>query len=70
MAQPVRHRVREHRAQLRAQGLRPIQIWVPDVRSPAFKDEARRQSRAVADADRRDDIMDFLDASQDFGDAP
>ena len=27
-------RVREHRARLRAQGLRPVQIWVPDVRAP------------------------------------
>ncbi len=29
---------------LRSQGLRPIQIWVPDVRSPRFASEARRQS--------------------------
>ncbi|WP_448187669.1 antitoxin MazE family protein [Azospirillum sp. sgz301742] len=67
MAQPVRRRVQAHRAQLRAQGLRPIQIWVPDVRSPTFKEEARRQSRLVAEADCRDDIMDFLEDSQDYG---
>ena len=30
----VRENVREHRQRLRAQGLRPIQIWVPDVRAP------------------------------------
>jgi hypothetical protein len=41
-------RVREHRARLRKQGLRPIQIWVPDVRAPRFAREAHRQSRAVA----------------------
>lgn len=68
MVQPVRRRVQAHRAHLRAQGLRPIQIWVPDTRSAAFKAEARRQSRMVAEADRRDDVMDFLDSSQDFGD--
>ena len=27
-----------------AQGLRPIQIWVPDVRAPSFRSEAHRQS--------------------------
>ena len=40
-------RVREHRRRLRAQGLRPVQIWVPDVRSPDFANEAHRQSEAV-----------------------
>ncbi len=45
---PSRIKVRNHRERLRKQGLRPIQIWVPDVRSPAFRAEARRQSLAVA----------------------
>ncbi|PYO45229.1 MAG: hypothetical protein DMD33_00165, partial [Gemmatimonadetes bacterium] len=33
---PSRQKVRAHRERLRAQGLRPIQIWVPDTRSPKF----------------------------------
>lgn len=70
MPSSVRHRVRTHRAQLRAMGLRPIQIWVPDVRSPAFKEEARRQSRAVAASPDAAEIMDFLEDIQDFGDEP
>ncbi|MER8435385.1 antitoxin MazE family protein [Mesorhizobium sp. M1312] len=37
-------KVREHRERLRRQGQRPIQIWVPDVRAPAFRSEAHRQS--------------------------
>ncbi len=40
--------VQEHRQRLREQGLRPIQLWVPDVRSVAFRKEARRQSALVA----------------------
>ncbi|HLI43561.1 MAG TPA: antitoxin MazE-like protein [Acidimicrobiales bacterium] len=28
--------------------LRPVQIWVPDVRSPQFATEANRQSAFVA----------------------
>ena len=46
----TRDKVRQHRERLRRRGLRPIQIWVPDVRSPEFRDEARRQSLAVADS--------------------
>ena len=37
-------RVQKHRAQLRAAGLRPIQIWVPDTRQSSFAEECRRQS--------------------------
>ena len=52
---------------LRAQGLRPIQIWVPDVRSPEFKAEAERQARLVA-ADRHEaEIMAFIEAAADWG---
>jgi hypothetical protein len=70
MPSSVRHRVQTHRAQLRAMGLRPIQIWVPDVRSPAFKEEAQRQSRAVAASPDAAETMDFLEDIQDFGDEP
>ena len=57
----VRNRVSEHRKRLRAQGLRPVQIWVPDVRSEAFAQEAHRQSRAVATAGSQSDDMDFVE---------
>jgi hypothetical protein len=43
-----RDKVRLHRERLRAQGLRPIQIWVPDVRARSFITAARKQSTAVA----------------------
>ncbi len=43
-ASASRDKVRAHRARLRAQGMRPLTIWVPDVRSPKFAAEARRQS--------------------------
>lgn len=57
-----RDKVRAHRARLRAQGLRPIQIWVPDVRSPAFKVEARRQSRLIAASRYEAEDQAFIDA--------
>jgi len=42
-------RVQKHRDALRAGGLRPVQIWVPDVRVPGFPDECRRQSLMLRD---------------------
>ena len=57
-----RNKVRAHRRRLRQQGLRPIQIWVPDMRSPSFAAEARRQSLAVARSPQARDDQDFIDA--------
>ncbi len=58
---PSRIKVGEHRARLRAQGLRPIQIWVPDVRAPKFRSEAHRQSLAVAASIQSKDNQAFVD---------
>jgi hypothetical protein len=67
-AKPSREKVRAHRERLRAQGLRPIQIWVPDVRSPEFRAEAHRQSRAVARSDQEREDQDFIDAVSERSD--
>ena len=58
----VSERVRNYRDRLRAQGLRPVQIWVPDVRSPEFAAEAHRQAVAVATSSRAADDQAFIDA--------
>ncbi|MGD9705977.1 MAG: antitoxin MazE family protein [Acidimicrobiia bacterium] len=58
----VAERVRDHRKRLRAQGLRPIQIWVPDVRSPQFARQAHDQSAAVAASLHAAEDQSFIDA--------
>ncbi|MVA72592.1 DUF3018 family protein [Agrobacterium vitis] len=59
---PVNHRVQRRRDALRAAGLRPVQIWVPDTRRPDFIEECHRQSMAVAAADGADgDVLAFMD---------
>jgi hypothetical protein len=62
-------KVREHRARLRKRGLRPIQLWVPDVRTPTFRRAAHRQSVAVAASPYTVDDQAFIDAVSDGGDA-
>lgn len=62
-----RDKVRAHRERLRKQGLRPIQIWVPDVRSPKFAAEAHRQSLAVAKSAKEKDDQDFIDSISGSG---
>lgn len=55
-------RVSGHRERLRAQGLRPIQIWVPDVRSPDFAVQAHQQSLAIATSTASVGDQAFIDA--------
>ena len=50
-------RVRRYRQRMRDQGMRPIQLWVADVRAPGFAADAHRQSAAVAAGDQA-----FIDA--------
>lgn len=61
-----RDKVRAHRARLGAQGLRPIQIWVPDTRSPKFAAEARRQCRLIVSSAYAKDDQAFVDAISEF----
>ena len=64
MAATVNQRVQERRDALRAAGLRPVQIWVPDARAPGFDEECRRQSEIVAQSDAQDrDLHGFMDAA-------
>ena len=65
---PSRLKVQEHRERLRAQGLRPIQFWVPDMRSPAFRSEAHRQSLAIATSPHANDDQAFIHSVSDWGD--
>jgi hypothetical protein len=61
-------KVQRHRERLRAQGLRPIQIWVPDVRAAGFRAEAHRQSQAVARSAQAAEDQAFIEAIS-IGDA-
>ena len=64
-----RDKVRNYRERMRARGLRPIQIWVPDTRTASFRSEAHRQSLAVAQSAHASEDQDFIDAISDLGDA-
>lgn len=65
---PVRQRVAAHRARLRRQGLRPVQIWVPDVRAPGFAAEAHRQSALAGTSPHEAEDQAFVDAISWFDD--
>lgn len=65
MSANVVERVKRHRDGLRAAGLRPVQIWVPDTRRPGFAEECHRQSRLLRDDPHEREILDWIEAVAD-----
>jgi hypothetical protein len=56
-----------YRARMRAAGLRPVQIWVPDTRAPDFAAECRRQAERINAAARtEEDALAFIAAIGDW----
>jgi hypothetical protein len=54
------------RARLRAQGLRPVQHWVPDLRDPRVRADLRRQGRLLAQHPENAAIDAWIDAMYDW----
>ncbi len=68
MPQHTAARVQKHRASLRASGLRPIQIWVPDTRKRGFAAECHRQSLLLKRGVQEKEILKWIeDVSDDEG---
>lgn len=47
---------------MRERGFRPVQVWVPDVRTESFAAEAHRQSVIVANLSSQTDDQAFIEA--------
>jgi hypothetical protein len=64
----VNKRVADHRTRLREQGLRPLQVWVPDTRAPGFAAEAHRQSALAAASSHAAEDQAWVDDISEFND--
>jgi hypothetical protein len=67
--QGSREKVRSYRQRMRERGLRPIQIWVPDTRTPAFIEAAHRQSLAVSQSHLEQKDQAFVEAISELREA-
>jgi hypothetical protein len=59
-------RMQARRERLRAQGLRPVQHWVPDLRNPKVRADLRRQGRLLAQHPENAAIDDWIEQIYDF----
>ena len=50
-------RIRKHREKMKAAGLKPVTIWVPDVNSPEFKAQIAREIAVINASDSEKEIL-------------
>lgn len=58
-----REKTRAYRERQRAKGLRQVQLWVPDTRSPEYIAEIRRQMRGLKNGRQEQEILDWCEAA-------
>ncbi len=54
------------RDRLRAQGMRPVQHWVPDLRDPKMLKQIRREGALLSKHPENAAIDDWIEASYDW----
>lgn len=53
-------RMASYRQRMRAAGLRPVQLWVPDTRSPEFLARCEATAQAIAADDEDNDLEEWF----------
>lgn len=67
---PPAKRMNAYRARMRAAGLRPVTIWLPDVRSASFEAKVRKQCKAIAAHDPAGEEIDrWIEAMYEWPEA-
>jgi hypothetical protein len=64
--QSARARMQARRERLRAQGLRPVQHWVPDLRDPRVRAAIRREAKLLSRHPEDAAINDWIDRAYDW----
>ncbi len=63
-----RVRTQRYRDRLRGRGLRPVQIWLPDLRAPGFAEEIDRQCEQINAADLAENLIGWVEEVGVFDD--
>ncbi|MET0222351.1 MAG: antitoxin MazE family protein [Tardiphaga sp.] len=53
-------RVRKHREKMKAAGLKPVTIWVPDVNTPEYQAKIARAIDAINASESEEQILEEL----------
>ena len=61
-------RVRKHREKMKAAGLKPVTIWVPDVNAPGYREALARDSARINADEESTRVMEDMLELADFSD--
>lgn len=61
----TQQRMKDYRARLRGQGLRPVQVWVPDQRQPGFREALKKQIKSLNKREETESLN-FIEAAADW----
>ena len=61
-------RVRKHREKMKAAGLKPVTIWVPDVTAPGYREALARDIARINADDESNRVMEDMLELADFSD--
>jgi hypothetical protein len=56
-----RERTRAYRERLRAKGLKPTTLWLPDLNDPAVRARLQQEWRMICSSPEEREVMEFLD---------
>ncbi len=69
-AKTSKERMADYRRRMRAKGLRPVQMWLPDTRTPEFQEKCRRFVEAVnTDVKGEAEIIEWIEQVYEWPDA-
>ena len=61
-------RVRKHREKMKAAGLKPVTIWVPDLNAPGYREALARDIARINDDEESTRVMEDMLELADFSD--
>jgi hypothetical protein len=61
-------RVRKHREKMKAAGLKPVTIWVPDVNAPGYREALARDIAKINADEESTRVMEDMLELADFSD--
>jgi hypothetical protein len=61
-------RVRKHREKMKAAGLKPVTIWVPDVNAPGYREKLARDIAKINADEESIRVMEDMLELADFSD--
>ena len=65
MGTSIAIRVQKHRKALRDAGLKPVQLWLPDIKSERFRAQCKADSMALVNDPQEKEILEWIEQVAD-----